>query len=335
MYRGRIISDWDKVNPNDPLSMRKMWGAFNNHMKAPARPTIKAAIHNFAITGDFPEKEREIFDKFLIVPDDYDFGYEQIFDIRDRTGTTEAGFKLREVTGGAVFRKTPEGSRAIIRKISGDYVDVQYDSYGGALGWSKTLLADKDYATMEDIAVDFRTGEYEAKAAAYYGLLEDTTNGVPTGQNLAWQAVTGSVATSDKDYQAIRDINTINKACLDILVDLKDKGFAVTPKSQFLVVGPEQLRGRIENALDLTTKPYAASNKNVSYNLTPISTLQFEATDVYYVCLPKRKAKGGNRMDLTLYPINDVLANLDGAAGWARYAGAIGEPKQFVRCAIA
>jgi hypothetical protein len=55
----------------------------------------------------------------------------------------------------------------------------------------------------------------------------------------------------------------------------------------------------------------------------------------YYVCIPGKKAKGGNRMDLKLYSQFDITAYVDTTVGWARYGGGIGEVNQFRRCATA
>ena len=67
----------------------------------------------------------------------------------------------------------------------------------------------------------------------------------------------------------------------------------------------------------------------------PRYTLQFTTTDVYYVCLPGRKTKSGNRMNLTVESRYDLMSYSDIAVGWARFGAAIGETQQFRRCATA
>ena len=55
-------------------------------------------------------------------------------------------------------------------------------------------------------------------------------------------------------------------------------------------------------------------------------------TTKYYVIFPKKKIKGANRMDLTIFSDFDIEAYTDIAVGWQRYGGAIAETKQIVRC---
>jgi len=332
MYKGRIISDWGKVNLTTKDGKAKFIGAFNHFLKSPDRnPALKAALQHFATKGDFPAEVMQVLEKFHATPS-YDLGYEQVFDIRDFTGTREGGFDLLNVSSGLTFGLVKSGEKAKVYQFSGTKATVYFDKYGGALGWDKVLMDDGKYWTLEDNAIAFRNKAYSSRAQAYYDLID----AVSSTYNLAWQAVEpASVASSAENYNAIRDINTINAACLAILKALKDDGVGATPQSQFIILAPVDLKSRISRALGLVQQAYAGSQSRLSYNVTPIWTLMLSASDKYYVIYPKAHMKGGYRMDLTLLSETDILAYMETVAGWMRYGGAIGDSEQVRRCAIA
>lgn len=331
-YKGKIIQDWGAVDFSNQDHVLKFRAAMNAFFKAPDRnPTLKAAIQAFATKGDFPAEVLQILQKFN-VSTDYDLGYESIFDIKDFTGTTQSGFKILDVENGLTFSKVKNGEKVKVYKMGGSVATVSFDLYGGALGWSRTLLDDQQYWTMEDTAMAFRNKAYSSRAQAFYDLLD----AVSSSQNLAWQAVTpAGVPNTDKDYEAIRDANTINKACETILLACKDKGYGITPNTQFVISAPIQLKGRITRALVYLQQAFQGSTKRVDYNVTAQFTMMQSASDKYYVVLPKQKMKGGYRMDLKLYGDFDILAYTDLMAGYMRYGGGIGDSNQIQRCSVA
>lgn len=329
-FKGKIINDWGAVDFSKAEHVAKFKAAMNAFFRAPEKnPVLKAAMQAFATKGDFPAEVLQVLQKFN-VSTDYDLGYESLFDIRDFSGTNQSGFEILDVENGLAFSKVKVGEKIKVYKIGGSKATVSFDLYGGALGWSRTLFDDQQYWTMEDTAVAFRNKAYSSRAQAFYTLLD----AVSSSQNLAWQAVTPSgVANTDKDYEAIRDINTINKACETILLACKDKGYGVTPNSQFVVSAPIQLKGRILRALAIMQQAFQGSEKRSVYNVVPQFTMMQSATDKYYVVLPKAKMKGGYRMDLTLYSDFDILSYMDTVAGYMRYGGGIGDINQIQRCA--
>jgi len=320
--KGKIISDWKKVDFTNPTSRAKVVGALQHFMRMPDRDlTLKKAIQHFATKGDFPAEILQILEKFHATPD-YDLGYEEIFDIRDFSGTNESGFKILSVESGLTFSKVLPGGKAKVYKMSGDVVTVGFDLYGGALGWLRTLIDDRQYWTLEDNAIAFRNKAYSSRAANFYALIEAVT-----GKDVSWQAVTpASVAASNENYNAIRDVNTINAACLEILTALKDSGMGVNANSQFIILAPIALKSRLERAAKLL---------QLSFNIRIIYTLMLSSNSSYYVILPKGKMKGGYRMDLTIYDEFDILAYSDTMAGWMRYGGGIGDTDQVRKCATA
>jgi len=334
--QGRIIKDWSQVDPAKPESIAQFYGAMDYFMQAPELPEIKGAIQHYALEGDFPDAQREILLKTLVAPGDYDTAYEEVFAIRDYTGTRASGMDLLDVTSGAAIAKVEKGSRAIINKVSGAKVTIPFVDYGGGLGWDKNLMSDGDYWSVEDTAIAFRTESMQARSQAYYDIIDDQTNGVTSGQDLAWQAVTpASYANTNRDYNAVRDVNTINAACEEIISDLKNSGFGITPSSQFVILAPNTLKVRLTQALGITNQQLAGASTYLGYNVKLVTSLMLSSSTVYYVCLPGRKTVGGYRQDLTMTPLADPLANLEGAVGWMRFAGAIGEEEQFQRCSIA
>lgn len=331
-FKGKIIKDWGAVNFRDPEHLKKFRGAMNAFLAAPDRNVqLKAAMQHFATKGDFPAEILQILEKFHATTH-FDTSYEQIFDIRDFTSSQVGGFDILDVSSGLTFAKVPTGGKAKVFKFSGSKATVTFDKYGGALGWDKVLIDDAQYWTLEDNAVEFRNKYYAMRAQAFYDLID----AVGSGENVSWQAVEPvSVPSTAENYNAIRDVITIETACQTILTDCKNKGYGVTPQSQFYILAPVQLRSRILRALSIVQQAFAGSTARLTYNVTPIWTLMLSATDKYYVVLPKQKMKGGYRMDLTLFNETNILEYTETVAGWCRFGGAIGDTDQVKRCSIA
>jgi len=327
--KGRIIKDWSKVDLSKRDQQRLVMGAFQHFMQAPEKaPDLKAAMQHFATKGDFPAEVLAVLEKYHQVPS-YDTAYEQIFDIRDFTGTKESGFEILDVSSGLTFAEVKVGEKAKVYKFGGTKATVSFVRYGAALGWDRTFFEDGKYWLAEDNAVEFRNKFYSAKAQSFYDLID----AVSSAQNLAWQAASPSgLAATDARYTMSRDVNTINKACETILTDLKDAGMGVTPNSQFIVLAPIQLMGRVKQALAWSDQTQGGT-KALMYNVQPLFSMMLSSSTVFYVILPKLKAKAGNRQDLTLMADVDILAYADTVAGWGRWGAGIGEINQFQRCA--
>ena len=348
MYKGKIVSDWGMFERmggiENPTARNLVRGALNHYLVEPNTAPFRAAAQAFQNTGDisvaknvlmqafatsqdFPTSILEVLDRYHQTLY-FDTGYEQIFDMLDMRGSNRNGFEILDVESGLTFNKVPEGMKAKLYKFSGEKATVTLDMYGGGLSWSRRLFDDREYWTLEDNAIEFRNKAYESKALNFYALIE----AVAATYNLAWQAVTGNVPNTNENYVPIRDINTINKACENILIRLKDLGMGVTPASEFIILAPIQLIGRIRRALGMVQQPFAGSTTQLNYNVRPVYTLMLVDTTKYYVIFPKKKIKGANHMDLTIFSDFDIEAYDDIAVGWQRYGGAIAEIKQLVRC---
>jgi len=346
-YKGTIVKDWSKVEKLGSIynsnTRNLLLGAVQAFMLEPVRyeHAFRAAsnvfaqtgdrskaMQAFATSGDFPDSVLEVMQRYQQTTY-FDTGYERVFNMMDFRGVPRNGFQILDVTDGLTFQKVPEGDKVKINKFSGAKTEVTFDMYGGGLGWHRRLFDDKEYWTLENNAIAFRNKAMSSKAQDFYDLID----AVPATHDLAWQAVTPSgVSTASENYNAIRDINTINKACEDILIHVKDLGFGVTPASQFVILAPVQLRGRIAQALGMVHQPFAGSVPLLTYGIEVVYSLMLSSSSKYYVILPKQKIMGATRMDLTIFSKFDPESYSDIAVGWQRYGGAIGEIKQLVRC---
>ncbi len=349
-YKGVILPDWGRFEAagglNSPENVKNLMGAVQAFMRQPVmyRDAFKAAsrafantgdgkaaMQAFATSGDFPTSILEVLEKYQQTTY-FDTGYEDIFNMIDMRGSRRNGFELLDVEDGLSFKLVPEGKKALIYKFWGAKATVTLDMYGGGLGWSRRLFDDEEYWSLENSAVAFRNKAYSSKAQDFYDLIE----AVAATHDLAWQAVTpAAVSTADKDYNAIRDINTINKACEQILDHTKGLGYGTTPNSEFIILAPIQLKTRLPRALGIVQQPFAGSVGYAAYNTRIVWTMMLTATDKYYVILPKNKIVGATRMDLTIFSQFDPVSYSDIAVGWQRYGGAIGDITQIVRCSIA
>ena len=331
--KGIIINDWSIVK--NELGTQKGWekfvGAFQYFFSALDKvKELKAAYQAFTTKGDFPAEVLAVLEKFHATGD-FDLGYEQIFDIRDYTGSEVSGFEIVDVTSGLAFKRILSGEKAEVYKMSGSKVSVNFDLYGGALGWEKTWFDDNKFWTIEDTAIEFRNKAYMARAAAFYALIE----ALPSTTDIAWQPLTptsSALPNSDANYVASRDVNTIQKACDEILESLKNSGMAVTANTPLKAVVPNVLKPRFNRALTLLNQPVTGSDKQLTYNVTPVYTLMLNNNTDYYVAVPGKKLKGGYRQDLTMLAHTDILAYVDTTAGWMRHGGAIGDTRQLRRC---
>lgn len=348
MYKGQIVSDWGYFERmgglENPNATRMVRGALNTFFLEPTTAPFKAAAQAFAETGDanaakstliqafgtsgdFPTSVLEVLDKYHRLTY-FDTAYEQIFDMLDMRSSNRNGFDITDVTSGLTFNKVPEGQKAKLYKMSGQKVSVTLDMYGAGLGWSRRLFDDREYWTIEDNAIEFRNKAYSSKAQNFIDLID----AVPATYDLAWQPVEGNIPNTNENYVPLRDIGTINKACENILIRLKDLGMGVTPSSEFIILAPVQLKGRIARAMGMVQQPFSSSTKQLYYTVRPVYSLMLASSTEYYVIFPKKKIKGANRMDLTVMSDFDIEAYTDIAVGWQRYGGAIGEIKQIVRC---
>ena len=352
MMNGKIYGKWKEFDYNNPKHRERLVEALQFSFSYPdlfiserfrgtdavskkfqeKRKVQRAAMQAFATLQDFPATPKEVIDKFHEIPL-YDNGFEQIFDIRDYSGSRRDGFSIVNVQSGLTFHKVKTGEKLKVYQMSGDKAYVYFDYYGGALNWHRSLFDNQDYWTIEDNAIEFRNEAYRIRAATFYALLETAVNGKTI---IAWQVGDDTLAVATRGYTASRDVATMNLAAQTILLACANKGYGISPNAAtFIVLTPLQLRGRIRLAMQFQQDPFSGSAKHLDYNFQQITTTMLTSSDQYIVALPKKKLKAGYRMDLTTFTDFDILAFVDTVAGWMAYGGAVGDDDQVERCAIA
>jgi hypothetical protein len=332
--KGILVKDWTKFdysNVDHRTQLAKNLGRFLAEPRT--NPEIKAAlakIQEFATPSDFPTSVLAVLDKYHLTTQ-YDMGWQQIYDVKDLSGTKRNGFDMLDVQSGLTFDKIPIGMKLEVKKMWGEKAHVYFDFYGGALGWHRQLFDDEEYWTIEDNAIEFRNKAYAKQAAVFYALIEAVA---ATGA-VAWQAHPDGVVATTPGYLAGRDIATFNAAALQILLAIANKGYGVTAENaQFIVLVPEQLRWRAKNA-ETYLGNALLNNIPTPYRFRVISTTMLVDIAHAWCILPKIKIKAGMRMDLTTFTSFDMLSYTDAAAGWMRYGGAIGDTDQVVRMGMA
>ena len=287
-------------------------------------------VQEFTAASDFPASILPVIQKYDQLTY-YDNAYEQIFDVRDMSGLRRNGFDLLDIANNVQFIATPLGSKAKLYQMSGEKEHVYFERYAGGLNWDRTLFDDEEYLTIESLTKAYRNAAYQARAAVFYALIE----ALPVAQNVAWAASPDTLVAGTRGYLASRDAATMNAAAQNIILNVINRGYGVTPQNTtFVVLVPLQLRGRIKQALGVTYDT-AASVPAIDYKFQMITTTMLATTNVYYVILPKNKMIAGYRMDLATFTDFDMLSYTDAQVGWMRYGGAIGDTQQGQRCAIA
>ena len=334
--KGKMIANWKKVELVSAEGQRQFLEAVRHFMSRPrvAAEEIRARVQEFTVPGDFPADAVEAIARFHQV-DDPDTGWSEVFDVIDFTGTRKNGFDLLDVSTGLSFRAVKPGEKALVYKVSGQKVSVDFDLYGGALGWSRLWFDDEEYWKLEDSAKEFRARWYAAKAQSHYDLL----SAARADSDVAWQG-------GEDDSPAVGDAATVNYACAAIIAELEGKGLEVNANATFVVVTPIQLLARLRNALRITLSGNVSGGltgeqSEVNYNVRLVVTTRLKnqaltaaETGKYLVALPGRKLKSGDRMELTILSEQDILAYAETVAGWGRYGAIVGETGQLRRCAV-
>lgn len=330
--KGKVIADWTKANFGTEAGRRLVIDAVNHFVGATERDKeLRLAVTHFATKADGPEKVKELIEKYHL-ENAADQGWRVFFTFRDYTSTTQDGFKIRDVTSGLTFRLIPEGGEIKFAKMAGQDVTVGFNMYGGGLAWHRTLIDDQDWWTLEDNAIAFRNKWLRTQAQIGCGLIA----AIPAARNIAWQNPTpAALPNLDARYTASRDANTIEAACLQIITDMRAAGYDVSASTPFALLAPLQLRNRITAALALTQNGVTGTPKATQFSVQPEYTLELADATSYYVGIPGLKSIWGTRKNLTVESRYHLETYSDIAAGWARLGAAIGETRQFARCATA
>lgn len=328
--------NWEKFNFKDPEQRKMLAGALQYFCALPNRfvherfakvqEFVKAhkELQAFTLASDgwVNEKAIDIVQKFHLLTE-YDNGYEQIFDIRDYSGSKASGFDIAAVKSGLAFKEIKPGEKLKVYQMAGAKERVYFCYYGGALGWFRGLFEDGDWWTVEDNALEFRNKAYSHRASVFYALLEAAAD----AKGCCAQ-VPSDCSDCDSDARSIAA--SINYAATNILTNIKDRGYNVNPATtQFIVLTPLQLRGRVRYALGQRMQAFADSEKIVDYGFKQVTSMMLTNTNRIMVILPGRTLKVGYRMDLSLFDDFDILSYTDTVAGWMRYGGCVGDIDQI------
>jgi hypothetical protein len=330
--------DWEKFNYKDPEQLKQLAGALQFFCALPdlyvpqqfagiqAFTKVRDEIRKmqaFTTTADFPPSMLPIIEKYHILPT-YDNGYEQIFDVRDFSGSGRDGFTVYAVQSGLTFRRVKVGEKAKVFEMSGEKASCFFDYYAGALGWHRMLFEDKDWWTIEDNAIQFRNKAYQFRASVFYSLIEAVF-----AHKSACIGLTDPGCTDCTAY-AKAIACALNQAAATILTNCKDKGYGISPDStEFIVLTPLHMRGIVRQALGLSLQNYAGSERQIDFKFRQVTSLMLTDANRIWVILPKISLKAGYRMDLTLFSDFDILSYTDTTAGWMRYGGCIGDIEQL------
>lgn len=287
-------------------------------------------IQEFTAASDFPASILPVIQKYDQLTY-YDNSYESIFDVRDMSGLRRNGFDLLDIANNVQFLRTPLGRKAKLFQMSGEKAHVYFERYAGGLNWDRTLFDDEEYLTIESQTKAYRNAAYQTRAAVFYALIDALPS---PAQDVGWVASPDGLIPTARGYLASRDAATMNLAAQQIILNVINRGYGVTPQNTtFIVLCPLQLRGRIKQALNFNYDT-AQSVRAIDYKFQQITTTMLAAANVYYVILPKNKWIAGYRMDLTTFTDFDILSYMDAQVGWMRYGGAVGDVQQAQRCAI-
>lgn len=337
--RSKIFNlDWEKFNYKDPEQAKQLAGALQFFCALPdsfvpqafaqvqAFTKIRDEIRKlqaFTTTADFPPSMLPIIEKYHILPA-YDNGYEQIFDVRDFSGSGRDGFTVYNVQSGLTFRRVMVGEKLKVYEMSGEKASCFFDYYGGALGWHRMLFEDKDWWTIEDNAIQFRNKAYQFRASVFYALIEAV---------FAHKSACITLPTmncNDCTAYARAVACALNQAAATILTNCQNKGYGISPENtEFIVLTPLHMRSVVRQALGVTLQHYAGSERTIDFKFRQITSLMLSDAHRIWVILPKNLLKAGYRMDLTLFSDFDILSYTDTTAGWMRYGGCIGDIEQL------
>ena len=335
--KSRIFNlDWESFDFKDKNQRLQLAGALQYFMALPHKfvPSrfskveefLKShkQVQEFTVYGDgYPnEKAIDIIEKFHLMTE-YDNGYEQIFDVRDFGGSKASGFDVAGVSSGLTFREVKVGEKLKVYQMAGDKYRCYFCYYGGALGWHRQLFEDGDWWTLEDNAMEFRNAAYGSRAGTYYALLEAAADAVG---NCA--VVPSNCSDCSADARSIAE--SLNVAAQSILLNVKDRGYNLNPQTtQFVVLTPLQMRGRVKQALTVQNQAFTGGAPIIDYSFQQITSMMLGNANRVMVILPKRTLKIGYRMDLTLFDDFDILSYTDTVAGWMRHGGCIGDLDQI------
>lgn len=335
----RIFTNYNQINVRSKKGRAQFIGALQAHWDKYSKVQQMLAsvgIREFTNSENFPADALNIIEKFHVNISELDVAYEAAFDIVDLTNVKTSSFTVRDCQSGLTFARVRDGMKALVFAVQGAETTVTLDLYGGALDWMKTWFDDGEWWTIEDNSIEFRRKWYAAKAVIMYALVEALPNVFTANAGRNEGYTTEGTTTLEKD------IITINNAVVNLITTLLTSGLGVTAGTPLVMLVPLAMKGRVERAMAGRASSDNTGGLVVNYNITPYYTATIAnvgteaqyagshwqdvggdvAADVVplgYLCVPGRKNKLGNRMNLTLLADIDILKFAETVAGWGRY----------------
>lgn len=347
--QGKIINNWNKFDYSNPDHKAFLLQALRYRMalqdKFPAAEftdpdapnyspqlaaafkkangEIRAAYQAFTTTGDFPPAALEVIEKYHAL-NNYDQGYEMIFDVKDFTGSKREGFRMVNVESGLTFEKIPIGDKIKLKQMSGTQEFVFFDYYGGGLNWHRSLFENQDFWTIEDNAMEFINKAYHQRASVHYQLLEAALD-QKTCITLE------DPGCNDCTEYARAIAKALNAAAVTIMTAVQNKGYGITAGTVLYILVPFQLMSAVKEALAVRLQAFDSSVNITNFNFQPIYTMMLADTTRLGLFLSKLKIKSGYRMNLTTFGSFDMLSYSEATAGWMSFGAAVGDMDQ-VEC---
>jgi len=338
--RGKIFADYDRINVRSKKGRQAFLGAIQHFWNQVSDAQIRlqrAGITEFTSKANFPSDVLNIIERYHVDIAEIDTAYEAAFDAIDLTSVKASSFTVRDTQSGLTFSRVRDGDKAKIYSVHGGEVTVALNLYGGGLNWLKTWFDDGEWWTIEDNALEFRRKWFEQKATAFYDMIQSLTN--TAVYNVPYDESTG--ATTELEW----DRKTISTGAEELIEALKDSGYGVTAATPMVMLSSISMKSRVEAALQPNRFQSGAylGGVTVNFNITPYFTPYLDwtyATDdgatkwtgdaaaarpLGYLCVPGRKNKIGNRMDLTLFAETDILSFAETVVGWGRYGAYLNE----------
>jgi len=324
------ILDWSKADWNTPEGTKQIVDALHHFYRLQTDLTgewSKSKIDHFTVRGDFPAEAYPWLEQLRkTVPPD--IGWSKVFKILDfRSGDGaggESGFDIACAGSGVYFEELKPGERIKLKQAQGTSMRVPFVMYGGGISWDRTLLQDGRWWDMDDNFREISNAYNLCIAQALYGMIES----VGADNNTSWQSPTpGGLSSSDYNYVASRDANTIDEAIFKIIDNANNWG-GINVASTFVIVAPHRLRKRIERALSPDTYGF----KGTDFDIQVVLTSHLTDATKYFVAPYQVAGRVGIRKDLEVEFGTDVLAYADYATGRCRIGGAIVNDKLITRC---
>lgn len=316
---GEKIFNWERIK-EIPLEDQKasIIGALNHFIKGINDRPVNKEVRSSKFVGADPNLAGTA--PVVLVQTDTikspDRGYEFLFDEVNMRQSTSKTFELLDVTGGVTFYQTAEGEEAKLSKIpTTSPTIVSMLQFTGGFNVLDLWLRYNEYYKIDRLAADTVRRWWDSKATIFYALIT---------------ALTGIDQAFDTS-----DIQTINNACANILVDLEAAGYVVDENSRFAIVCNPILRARIFKAIAGSFVTPNANNDQIVYNIDTVISTTKMANSNYWVGLPGANNQRGEWQDLNLRALqrNELVGGASHI--WeGQYNGVIGQKKQFKKCGL-